>query len=102
MKISIITASLNRKEFIGAAIDSVLAQNYPDFEHWIIDGGSSDGTLEFLERYPHVKVLSESDRGVFDAWNKGVDRAEGDLIAILNSDDVYPSGVFHSCARLLA
>jgi glycosyltransferase involved in cell wall biosynthesis len=102
VKISIITATLNRKEFIGAAIDSVLAQNYPDFEHWIIDGGSSDGTLELLERYPHLKVLSESDHGVFDAWNKGVDRAEGDLIAILNSDDLYPSGAFHSCARLLA
>ena len=49
MKISIITASMNRKEFIGAAIESVLAQNYPDFEHWIIDGGSSDGTLVVFE-----------------------------------------------------
>ena len=47
MKISIITACLNRKEFIGAAIESVLAQDYPDFEHWIIDGGSSDGTQAF-------------------------------------------------------
>jgi glycosyltransferase involved in cell wall biosynthesis len=102
VKISIITATLNRKEFIGAAIESVLAQEYPDFEHWIIDGGSSDGTLELLQRYPHLQVLSEPDRGVFDAWNKGVDRARGDLIAILNSDDVYPPGVFQSCAALLA
>ncbi|MBV9645715.1 MAG: glycosyltransferase, partial [Verrucomicrobia bacterium] len=74
MKISIITASLNRKEFIGTAIESVLAQNYPNFEHWIIDGRSSDGTLEFLKKYPHLRVLSEPDRGVYDAWNKGIER----------------------------
>jgi glycosyltransferase involved in cell wall biosynthesis len=102
MKISIITASLNRKEFIGAAIESVLAQNYPKFEHWIIDGGSSDGTLTFLKRYPHLKVLSEPDRGVYDAWNKGIDRAEGDFISILNSDDVYSPGAFNSCAKIAA
>ena len=102
MKISIITASLNRKDFISAAIESVLAQNYPDFEHWIIDGGSSDGTLAFLSQYPHLKVLSEPDLGVYDAWNKGIDRAEGDLISILNSDDVYAPGAFNSCAKIVA
>jgi glycosyltransferase involved in cell wall biosynthesis len=102
MKISIITASLNRKEFIGAAIESVLAQNYPDFEHWIIDGGSSDGTLAFLKQYPHLKLLSEPDRGVYDAWNKGIDRATGDLVSILNTDDVYASGAFHRCAKIVA
>jgi glycosyltransferase involved in cell wall biosynthesis len=101
VKISIITATFNRKDFIRAAIESVIAQDYSDFEHWIIDGGSSDGTLELLSEYPHLRVLSEPDRGVFDAWNKGVDRATGDLIGILNSDDVYPSGVFHSCAKFL-
>jgi glycosyltransferase involved in cell wall biosynthesis len=102
MKISVITACLNRREFIGAAIESVLAQNYPDFEHWIIDGGSSDGTQEVLRRYPHLNVLSEPDSGVYDAWNKGIDRANGDVIAILNSDDVYAAGAFHKCARLFA
>jgi len=101
MKISIITASLNRKEFIGAAIESVLAQNFADFEHWIIDGGSTDGTLEYLERYRHLKLLSEPDRGVYDAWNKGIDRATGDLVGILNSDDVYARGAFDSCVKLL-
>jgi glycosyltransferase involved in cell wall biosynthesis len=102
MKFSIITACLNRREFIGAAIESVLAQNYPEFEHWIIDGGSSDGTLEVLNRYPHLKVLSEPDRGVYDAWNKGIDRASGDVVSILNSDDVYADGALQSCARILA
>jgi glycosyltransferase involved in cell wall biosynthesis len=94
MKISIITATLNRKDFIGAAIESVLAQNYPDFEHWIIDGGSTDGTLAYLKQYPHLKVLSEPDRGVYDAWNKGIERASGDLFGFLNTDDQYTPGTF--------
>ena len=94
MKVSIITAALNREKFIGAAIESVLAQNYPDFEHWIIDGGSSDGTLAFLKRYPHLKVLSEPDQGVYDAWNKGIGRASGDVVGFLNSDDQYTPGTF--------
>ena len=102
MKISVITATLNRKEFIGAAIQSVVAQNYPDFEHWIIDGGSSDGTLKLLKQYPHLRVLSESDCGVYDAWNKGIERASGDMVSILNSDDVYAPGAFHCCANIVA
>ena len=102
MKISIITASLNRKEFIGAAIESVLAQNYPDFEHWIIDGGSSDGTLTLLRQYPHLKVLSEPDRGVYDAWNKGIRRASGEVVGFLNSDDQYTPGTFGLVSESLA
>jgi glycosyltransferase involved in cell wall biosynthesis len=102
MKISIITASLNRKEFIGAAIESVLAQNYPDFEHWIIDGASSDGTLALLRQYPHLKVLSEPDRGVYDAWNKGIRRASGEVIGFLNSDDQYTPGTFGLVSESLA
>jgi glycosyltransferase involved in cell wall biosynthesis len=102
MKISIITASLNRKDFIGAAIESVLAQNYPDFEHWIIDGGSSDGTLEFLQQYPHLKVLSEPDGGVYDAWNKGVARASGAVVGFLNTDDQYAPGAFRLVTDALA
>jgi glycosyltransferase involved in cell wall biosynthesis len=94
MKISIITASLNRKDFIGAAIESVLAQNYPDFEHWIIDGGSTDGTLELLKQYPHLRVLSEPDKGVYDAWNKGIALASGAVLGFLNSDDQYAPGSF--------
>ena len=88
MKISVITASLNRKQFIRAAIESVLAQRFSDFEHWVIDGGSTDGTLDLLKEYPHLHVLSGSDNGVYDAWNTGISRALGDVIAFLNSDDL--------------
>jgi glycosyltransferase involved in cell wall biosynthesis len=102
MKISVITASLNRKEFVGAAVESVLAQSYPDFEHWIIDGGSSDGTLEFLSQYPHLKVLSEPDGGVYDAWNKGVARATGAVVGFLNTDDQYTPGTFRLASDALA
>jgi glycosyltransferase involved in cell wall biosynthesis len=94
MKVSIITPCLNRKEMIGTAIESVLAQRYSEFEHWIIDGGSTDGTVDFLKKYPHLKVISEPDRGVYDGFNKGVDRATGDVVAFLNSDDLYAPGTF--------
>ena len=99
MKISIVTPCLNRRELIGTAIESVLAQGYPDFEHWIIDGGSTDGTLSFLEKYPHLKIISEPDRGVYDGFNKGVERSEGDVIAFLNSDDLYARGTFDLVKR---
>lgn len=94
MKFSIVTPCLNRKKLIGAAIESVLAQRDPNFEHWIIDGGSTDGTLAFLRQYPHLKVISEPDLGVYDGFNKGLDRSDGDVVAFLNSDDLYPAGVF--------
>ena len=99
MKISVITASLNRKDLIRAAVESVLDQRYAQFEHWIIDGGSTDGTLELLHQYPHLKIISESDRGVYDAWNKGIKRSEGDIISILNSDDLYGAQAFERCAE---
>jgi glycosyltransferase involved in cell wall biosynthesis len=102
VKISVITASLNRKQFIRAAIESVLAQKFSDFEHWIIDGGSTDGTLDLLKEYPHLRVVSGPDNGVYDAWNKGISCAAGDVIAFLNSDDVYPEGVFEAVADLFA
>ena len=85
--LSVITSSLNRAAMIGAAVESVLSQGYSDFEHIIIDGGSTDGTLEVLEHYPHLKVISEADRGVYDAWNKGLALAQGEVLTFLNSDD---------------
>jgi len=87
--ISIITPSLNRAEFIEEAIQSVLDQDYPNVEHIIVDGGSTDGTLEVLARYPHLRVISEPDNGVYDAINKGIKFAHGEILGFLNTDDYY-------------
>lgn len=95
LKISIITPCFNRSEFITEAIRSVLDQNYPCFEHIIIDGGSNDGTLQILSKYPHLKIISEPDKGVYDALNKGINQAKGDIIGFLNTDDFYAQGVFN-------
>jgi glycosyltransferase involved in cell wall biosynthesis len=84
---SIITVCLNRAEFIETAIQSVLAQNYADLEHIIIDGGSTDGTLEIIKKYPHLRVYSEPDKGVYDAFNKGIALSKGEVLTFLNSDD---------------
>ena len=100
-KISVITVSYNQGEFIKQNIESVLAQNYPNFEHLIIDGGSTDSTLSVLKEYPHLKWTSEPDRGQSDALNKGFARATGDIIAWLNSDDWYAAEVFFVIANAL-
>ena len=92
MRFTIITPCLNREKFIGEAIESVLAQEYEKIEHWIIDGGSTDDTLDIVRGYPHLRVLSEPDRGVYDALNKGLDRATGDAVIFLNSDDLLAPG----------
>jgi glycosyltransferase involved in cell wall biosynthesis len=91
--VSIITAVFNNARTLASAIESVRAQTYPAIEHIIIDGGSTDGTLEVIERYRagFAKVVSEPDRGIYDAMNKGIARATGDIVGILNSDDFYAS-----------
>jgi glycosyltransferase involved in cell wall biosynthesis len=92
MRFTIITPCLNRERFIAEAIESVLAQQYDDVEHWIIDGGSTDKTLDIVHGYSHLRVVSERDRGVYDAFNKGLDRATGDAVIFLNSDDLLTPG----------
>lgn len=91
MRISIITVCLNNRTTIRDTIDSVLAQSHTDLEYLIIDGGSGDGTLEIVEQYrQHVaKIVSEPDAGIYDAMNKGIALATGDLIGMLNADDTY-------------
>ena len=93
-KLSIITPSFNQGIFIEDAIKSVLDQNYAHFEHIIIDGGSTDGTIEILKKYKHLKWISEPDEGQSDAINKGFQLATGDIVGWLNSDDMYLPGVF--------
>jgi len=98
MRISIITPSYNRAGMIETAIRSVLDQNYPDIEHIIIDGGSTDGTLEVLKKFPHLRVISEPDQGMYDALNKGLKMAAGEMIGFLNTDDFYAPGIFERIA----
>jgi len=86
-KISILTPSYNQGKYIEENILSVLNQNYPNFEHIIIDGGSTDNTVEILKKYPHLIWVSEADEGQSDAYNKGLKIATGDLVLCLNSDD---------------
>ena len=81
MKVSIITSCFNRKDTIGQAIESVLAQDYPDIEYIIVDGASSDGTMEVITRYGGkiARVISEPDGGMYEAVNKGIRVATGDV-----------------------
>lgn len=99
-KISIITPSLNRLEMLKAAVQSVIDQGYPNYEHIIIDGGSTDGTLEFLKTQPHVKLVCEPDRGMYDALNKGLALASGEVIGFLNTDDLYAPDIFPVVMRM--
>lgn len=94
MKISIITPSYNTGRFIDRAINSVLSQSYKNFEHIIIDGGSSDSTIDILKSYDHLKWISEPDKGQPDALNKGFDISSGQIIACLNTDDFFFEDAF--------
>ena len=91
MKISIITVSYNSAATIADTLRSVVTQTYPDIEHLIIDGQSSDQTMQIVNANYHSKLVfnSEPDEGIYDAMNKGVWRATGEIIGILNSDDFY-------------
>jgi glycosyltransferase involved in cell wall biosynthesis len=100
-QISIVTACLNRAGHIARAIDSVLAQAYPAVEHIVVDGGSTDGTLTVLQRFRHLRVVSERDRNLYDAINKGLGLARGEVVGLLNSDDMYPPGAFAAAAEAL-
>lgn len=100
--ISIITPCLNAVESIDEALDSVRTQDYPAFEHVVIDGGSTDGTLEKLEGADGIRYVSEPDRGRAHAANKGVAMTSGDVVAWLNADDRYEPGALRAIAEGLA
>lgn len=91
MKITVITVCFNSAKTIERAIQSVISQDYPDKEYIIVDGGSTDGTLDIIKKYEHsiTRWVSGKDEGIFDAMNKGIGMAKGDVIAFLNSDDWY-------------
>jgi glycosyltransferase involved in cell wall biosynthesis len=90
MKISLITVTYNSEATIRATVESVVQQDYCNIEHIIIDGLSQDQTLTILSDYPSIKkVISEPDTGIYEAMNKGLQIATGDIIGILNSDDFY-------------
>jgi len=91
MKISIITVCFNAEKTIEDTIRSVLAQDYPEIEHIIIDGASTDGTMAVIERYRDriATIVSEPDRGIYDAMNKGIALASGEIVGILNADDFF-------------
>ena len=91
MKISIITAVLNGRNTIGDTIKSISDQVYKNVEHIIIDGGSTDETVEVIKRYINntTKLISEPDKGIYDALNKGLRLSSGDIVGILNGDDFY-------------
>jgi glycosyltransferase involved in cell wall biosynthesis len=94
MKISVITICYNTGKYIERAISSVLKQDYNNWEHIVIDGGSQDETIEILNRYEHLIWISEPDKGQSDAMNKGFNRSSGDIIIYLNADDELNSGLF--------
>jgi glycosyltransferase involved in cell wall biosynthesis len=91
LKISIITVCFNSSKTIEKTLQSILSQTYNNIEYIVVDGGSSDSTLEILKKYTKIisKLISEPDKGLYDAMNKGIKSATGDIVGILNSDDIY-------------
>ncbi len=91
MKVSIITVTYNSAATLQDTLESVKRQDYPNIEHILVDGASKDGTVNIIKSYPHVaKYVSEKDKGLYDAINKGILMSTGDVIGILNSDDFFP------------
>lgn len=100
-KISIVTPSFNQDKYLKKTIFSVLNQNYPNLEYIIIDGGSDDNSVKIIKEYQKYLTywISENDRGQAHAINKGLKRSKGDIIAWLNSDDIYLPGTLHNIAN---
>ena len=89
LKISVISPSFNCAALVRRCIESVRAQNYSNFEHIIVDGASTDGTVEILKEYPHLRYISEPDKGEAEALNKALRMVSGDIVNWLNVDDTY-------------
>jgi glycosyltransferase involved in cell wall biosynthesis len=102
VKITVVTPTFNSIHTIRETLDSVTRQDHPNIEHIVMDGGSSDGTLDIFKQYPHLKWSSEKDEGHYHAMNKGIALATGEAIAILNADDCYCEGILSKVAAALA
>ena len=107
MKISIVTAAYNSGATLRDTMESVLRQTYKDIEYIVVDGGSGDDTMDIVREYEplfggRMRYVSEPDRGIYDAMNKGIGMATGDVVGILNSDDFYTSAdVLDGVARVM-
>src|SRR5512134_3129993 len=104
-KVSVITPSFNQGQFLEASIRSVLGQDYPNLEYMIVDGGSKDNSVEIIQKYQDRMAwwVSEKDKGHAEALNKGFGRATGDILAWLNSDDIYfPHAVSEAVSVLMS
>lgn len=108
MTISIITATFNSGTTIESNLKSVLSQTYKDIDYWVIDGGSKDNTMNIVRRYEpkfngRLHYISEKDRGIYDAMNKGLEHCTGDVVGILNSDDYFTSdNILENVAQTLS
>ncbi len=102
LTLTIVTPSYNQVQFIGRTIESVRAQKCANVQHIVVDGGSTDGTVELLRATPGIEWVSEKDRGQTHALNKGIARARGEIVGWINSDDVYREGAFAVANRLFA
>lgn len=102
-KVTILTPSYNQGRFLEATIQSVLAQDYPDIEYLIVDGASKDNSVEIIRKYQDRLAwwVSEKDRGHADALNKGFNRANGEILAWINSDDTYTPGAVSEAVNFL-
>lgn len=101
-RFSLLTGTRNRAPLIGAAIESALAQDFSSCEHLVVDAMSTDDTPAVLARFPHLRIIREPDRGIYDGLNKAIRQAHGEIIGLLNSDDLLPPGSLQAVAAAFA